>query len=533
MKRVSALLMGMVVALNLVLSAGAEQTRSFLHPLIQVDDAIVSLAGLPLGEEAVTVTVNGEPFSNYAVATVQEAELPVTYYCMVDQSSSFSMDQKKQQSRGLLTLSRALRPQDSMILVTMGNTLSMGQPLTDQTARENAMKEACVYQAYTTALFENIVKTVNAAAQAQADGTLSCVVLFTDGLDNTGKQNGLEEAAEAVRASGVSLYTVSVMTYTTDEYVVNNARQVERLAEASLGGTGCTPALDDRESATNIEDAVADIVDQVLSGSVLMLDAAQLPRTGSLEVSAAWNGQTDAVSLDPAILPPLPTEPETTVPETTVPETTEPVYTVPETTAPTQPAPRRTSDTGSRLFWLALLCLAGAAVLIVAALVLLRRRRQAEDEDAELEFMDDDSGFVPQNGPAMDIKLDFSNLKDPVKERPALNLSQPVTVPACRVRLVPEGHPQGAVKLTIQANSSVTLGRNSKAQVILNETDTSLSGLHFELQWDSRALYLRDRNSTNGTALNGVPLRGGQWTRVENRAVIQAGALRYTLVVEK
>ena len=79
----------------------------------------------------------------------------------------------------------------------------------------------------------------------------------------------------------------------------------------------------------------------------------------------------------------------------------------------------------------------------------------------------------------------------------------------------------------------MTLGRNSKAQVILNETDTSLSGLHFELQWDSRALYLRDRNSTNGTALNGVPLRGGQWTRVENRAVIQAGALRYTLVVEK
>ena len=46
-------------------------------------------------------------------------------------------------------------------------------------------------------------------------------------------------------------------------------------------------------------------------------------------------------------------------------------------------------------------------------------------------------------------------------------------------------------------------------------------------------LYLRDRRSTNGTALNGTPLRPESWTRVENKSVIQAGATKYTVFVEK
>ena len=89
------------------------------------------------------------------------------------------------------------------------------------------------------------------------------------------------------------------------------------------------------------------------------------------------------------------------------------------------------------------------------------------------------------------------------------------------------------MKFIIKPNASVTLGRNSKSDIVLNETDNALSGLHFELQWDSRTLYLRDRNSTNGTALNGVPLRADVWARVENKAVIQAGSTRYAVIIRK
>lgn len=539
MKRVFSLLLCFALALTLALSAGAEQQSSFLYPLIWSDETVLYLVGAPAGEGSVTVRVNGEAFSNFNVTTASETELGVTYYCMVDQSSSFSLDQRNQQIRGLTALSNSLRPQDSMILVTMGSSLSFGQPLTDPEARQQAIEEACVYTAYSTALYDNIIATVQAAAQAQGSDSLNCVVLFTDGLDNTQREGGKEQVEQAVRDSRLSFNAVSVMTPTNEQFILNNAQQMVLFARESLGGIGTVPAMDKRDSPTNVEDAVTEIVNQVLSSSVIQLEASLLPRDGSLEVAVSWELEGDkrenSVQVDVSLLPPLPepTEPETTIPETTIPETTEP-WTVetapPETIAP---AARSTaSGGGNLLLLLALLCFAGVVILIVVAVVLLLREKK-QGELPEPEYMEDDSRFIPQSTPVADIKLDFSSLDEPVKKKAAPLTNQAAAVPTCRVRLVPEGHVQGGVEFTIEANTSVTLGRNSKAQIILNETDTALSGLHFELQWDSRALYLRDRNSTNGTALNGTPLRSGSWIRLDNKSVIQAGAMDYTVFVEE
>lgn len=549
MKRASALLICMVLVLTLALSAGAEQARNFLYPLVLVDEA-VSLVTLPTQEDALTVTVNGSPFSGFSRSTIQDTGLPVTYYCMVDQSSSLSNDQRSQQRRGLEALTGALRPQDSVVLVTMGNSLSMGQPLSDPNAIKKAIEDACVYSSYSTALFEYIAKTAKKAAEAQSDGSFACVVLFTDGLDNVGKANGMEEALEAVRASSISFNTVSIMSVTTDKFVIHNARQTQKFAEASLGGLGSTPVLDRAASATNVEEAVAEIVNAVLSSNVLSLDGAMLPREGTLEITltrkAEGAQQSDTVSIDAALLSPLPTIPETTVPETTAPETTVPETTIPETTVPV--ITRSASNPGNLLLLIAVSCLVVAVLLIVLVVVLGRRRRNREEDDQEPEFMEDDSRFIPQSSPVMDLDLDFSQFLEPetqpmdidpkpkaeeIQPKPAPRAAKPSATSGCKVRLVPEGHTLAAAVVAIQPNETVTLGRNSKAQYVLNETDTALSGLHFELQWDSRTLYLRDRRSTNGTALNGVPLRPEQWTRVENKAVIQAGSVRYTLMLEK
>mgnify|MGYP004580739711 FL=1 len=106
-------------------------------------------------------------------------------------------------------------------------------------------------------------------------------------------------------------------------------------------------------------------------------------------------------------------------------------------------------------------------------------------------------------------------------------------MPSCTVRLTPEGNPGGTVYVDMETNGRCTFGRNQKADVILNETDSSLSGLHFELQWDGRVLYLTDRNSTNGTAITGIPQRPGHWARIESGATIQAGAIRYKVKITK
>lgn len=540
MKRVSTLVLCMVLVLSLMLPAGAEEPRSFLHPLMLVDDTAVSLVGLPSGGGTVTVEVNGATFTDFTVKTLEDAGLPVTYYCMVDQSTSFSLDQRNQQRRGISVLSSNLRPEDSLVLAAMGTSLTIGKPLTSQESRTKAIEETVVHQSYSTPLHDHIIKTMKAAAQAQQSGSFSCVVLFTDGLDDQQRQNSRQEAMEAVSASGVSLYTVSVMSPTNDQFVVNNARQMTEFAQASLGGVGCVPALDKADSTRGVEEAIAEITNRVLSSSVIQLNAASLPREGSLDVTVTCyfhdTQLSDTISIDPVLLPPLPTEPPTTAPATTAPATTVPETTVPEITMPetTLPTAKKASNPGNRLFFFALICLLAAAVLIAVSLVLLRRRREEEAMEQEPIFTGDPSKFLPQDDADIHIELDFFDQKDAAQGEPdpVFDLDHRMTTPACRVQLVPEDHPQGALAVTIQANDSVTLGRNNKAQIILNESDTALSGLHLELQWDSRALYLRDRHSTNGTALNGVPLRPDQWTRLENKAVIQAGSVKYTLIIE-
>ena len=131
----------------------------------------------------------------------------------------------------------------------------------------------------------------------------------------------------------------------------------------------------------------------------------------------------------------------------------------------------------------------------------------------------------------------------PAPEKKSKRKSEPVQpvqptdeafiIPSCTILLTPEGDPDATVEVSIPVNGSRTFGRNQKAAVVLNAADNALSGLHFELQWDGRVLYLADRNSTNGTALNGSPQRPGHWARVESGSVIQAGSGRYKVTIVK
>lgn len=137
----------------------------------------------------------------------------------------------------------------------------------------------------------------------------------------------------------------------------------------------------------------------------------------------------------------------------------------------------------------------------------------------------------PKAEPALAPEKKSKRRSEPVQ--PVQPTDEAFIIPSCTVLLTPEGDPDNTVEVSIPVNGSRTFGRNQKAAVVLNAADNALSGLHFELQWDGRVLYLADRNSTNGTALNGSPQRPGHWARVESGAVIQAGSGRYRVAIVK
>lgn len=562
MKRGFAIFLCLALLAALTIPAAAEQQAKFLHPMEKTQGNTLYLAGAPLEGGTVTVTANGQS-APCTVTTVQDAALPVTYYCMVDQSSSFSDSQKKQQKQALTALSDTLRPIDSMVLMLMGETVTYGDPLTTQEARQQAIEQACVYSARFTDLNASIVSVVERVAASQDNGSLSCILLITDGLDNAHVAVSQEQVFQSIQSSGLSFCTLSVVDPWAESFAQNNAARMEEYAAQSLGGVSVIPSRN-YDSPTCVEDSVGEIVDKILSGSVMQLELDRLPATGNdVELEVTWTKEGTKVSekrsLEASLIPapteaPQPETTEATQPEATEaaqPETTE--ATVPETTQMTIPRATQAAEpsepsggSGNLILFLVLAGFVVVAVLAILAIVLWRKQRELEQQELEQQEEPEPEDFLP-TPPDAEEKGDFPSLSElkkrldfksePVPDVPIPDLKiSPVKVdntPGCRVRLVPENHPEGATEFTIGINESVTLGRNQRSDIVLNETDRALSSLHFELQWDSRTLYLRDRKSTNGTALNGVPLRPEVWVRVEKKAVIQAGSTRYTVVAEK
>lgn len=568
MKKVIAVFLSLVMLAALAASAGADP--AFLHPFTRVDDSALYLAGAPAGDGTITVGVNGQSFDNYTITAVQDAGLPITYYCIVDQSSSLSNSQKEQQYRALTALSDAMRPIDRMVLVLMGEELSFGEPLATAEERQQGIDQACVYPARFTNLNASIVSALEAITAARDDESLGCILLITDGLDNARIAVSQEEVNQAIRSSGLSLCTLAVVDPWADKSAQKNANRMEEYASQSIGGFSVIPSRNDFGSATYVEDALNQVVNHVLSGAVLSLDLSQLPSgMDALEIEVTWQqGDTrvsDKCSVDGALIPAPtePTQPETLPPETTQPETTQPLppeTTQPETTAPTETTPPVHSPSpggNSRMLLILLVIGTGLLLFLIVLAVLLRynqrsleepepkskpkkeRRRDKApaSEEEDWEKLDISELTVQKNKPesGQQPKPELQNEPDRKSPgpQPRKELPKRDTTPGCRVRLVPVDHPEDAIEFFIGVNESVTLGRNKRSDITLNETDTALSGLHFELQWDSRVLHLRDRKSTNGTALNGVPLRPEGWVRVTGNAVIQAGSDRYTVTVEK
>lgn len=588
MKRGAALLLCLALLGALALSAGAEGQK-LLYPGVCIRGEDVYCVGVPMEGGTVQVTANGQSI-DMLPTTVPEAGLGVTYYCVVSVTTSLSDMQREQQKAGLLALSEALGPRDSMVLITMGQEVSFGERLTDSAARTEAINQACTYTVFGTSLFESI-DTVLRTISEQETG-VSNLVFFSDGADTANVVKLTEEqVARIVQGSGRAVNFIALYTPPITTYARGQVERLERFAQLSMGGVCLSPYEENPDNYVNaMENAARQIVNQTADWTVLHVNAADLPRDSkTVELAVTWTGAdrtvTDSVQLSTAELPPPPTEPETEPP--TMPPTTPPP-TLPTAALPIQPqptVPEYQDDSVDNMLYYIVIASAVAVILIVLALVIVATRKTVPSPPEPVERLD----IPPRKMRPAPEAPDFSSLdkpfapEPPAAELPALELpgrptsqkpvapeprkapeqppqqeTAPQTAPAeeaapaeelpavtppvkpsltaaptCTVRLMPEGNPGGSVYVTMETNSRRTFGRNRKADVILNETDSSLSGLHFELQWDGRVLYLTDRNSTNGTAITGIPQRPGHWARVESGATIQAGSIRYKVKISK
>lgn len=111
--------------------------------------------------------------------------------------------------------------------------------------------------------------------------------------------------------------------------------------------------------------------------------------------------------------------------------------------------------------------------------------------------------------------------------------SKPALEDGCKVSLTIIGQASHSYSFFIPVSQRKSVGRNpSKCDIVLNQTDTQLSGQHCILEWDGRRLAACDVSTYNSTCVNGVRVQPHVWMNLENGATLRMGACDYRVKLE-
>ena len=91
------------------------------------------------------------------------------------------------------------------------------------------------------------------------------------------------------------------------------------------------------------------------------------------------------------------------------------------------------------------------------------------------------------------------------------------------------GYEQIVHMLVLEKNKEVTVGRDKRAEIVLDGEDRRLSGVHCRLRWDGEKIYVWDMGSTNGTFVNGVPISQLGKVAVHEGETIRIGSYEYRI----
>lgn len=185
-----------------------------------------------------------------------------------------------------------------------------------------------------------------------------------------------------------------------------------------------------------------------------------------------------------------------------------------------------------------------AIIIIIMAAVLLRRRKKPVDGEKDSETENNQTGqpsTVTDPEPeenatgVLPIIKDYDPRTRPLEKAKEEEKEFPGNIPAGNTRSVlftAVGHDRIRIALKIEEGKSLTLGRDSRADLILNPDDKKLSGVHCLIRIEQDQLLVKDAGSTNGTAVNGVPLYGSSEIRMSEGDTLHVGGYEYRLHFE-
>lgn len=457
-----------------------------------------------LAPEQLEVTLGGSTVPVIGVVGNSTVDIPVSYCCLVDVSGSLNADQMLQAKDTLLGIIASMRDIDNMAIGMLGDDLELLEFTSDKTVLTDIVNSLEPGSSDTN-LYAGIVNGIDAMTSNQNVSPNRCIVVLSDGVDDTDGGYTRDEAIRAVSESHIRFYTVAVLRNSSQ---ADNGKSLGEFSRLSPGGKHFVPVIDGT-SASSVGTA---ITASSGSGFIIGVDISGLDIVNRDEMMLRVRSSIDPTNLI---------------------EDTMTIYTadLPRMTAsPTIPvlpaasAAAAQPEEGSAIQPPVLIASVIAAIILIAAvaatLLIIRKKKHISKSPDPAD--DNTAGDKHDEESATDQPQDISGVTEDVPHHED-------DVNSLNIRMTAIGNTKYSVSFSLKENVALTLGRTSKAMQIINPNDNMLSGVHCSLLYSEGKMSIKDMGSKNGTFLNGVSINGLGSIDVSNDDNIRIGRFEYRI----
>ena len=538
MKRIASAIICLILLISLAVPASAATASPFMMPDYDVGTEHVFFYGKPLPDDGyLEVSVGADVIADSVLSTVGDQKFPLTLYCLVDCNKNISDGNAKQRRDILLTISSLMKPEDTMILGSIDSKLEESKPLTDKELRDNAIRTISGYS-WKTNLLDGISKALDNLLVTPSHNTNRSLIIISDGHDDGDSTATKENILKKIEGSGISVYTVLLDSGSTTD---KDIKRYKQFAEASLCGFMTDPKKEKVSSSVTGEK----IWDNINATTLIAVPVNALAASGAdSQVLFRYTTQTeryeDTVLVRAVDLSSVDTE--------QVPDDTAPTLSTEEDEEDDEDE-KKSKDSDFELTTEMMLGIGFGVILLgigAAAFFILRKKPETTaypPQDMPITASVD--GFDSGNDFSITQKTDYAgsdvgfdsgfnpgfdsgSFGAPVFEGSGSGVTMPI-MDRCHVSAVALMHPEVSADFYLTPNMETSFGRTGNADIILNGNDKKLSSCHGSFLWDGKMLLVQDRNSTNGTAVNGEVCPKNVWLRLEDGAVLTAGKYEYRI----
>lgn len=462
------------------------------------------------GNDDFTISLGKENVPVLNVSTVEETGENVTCLCLVDVSGSLDEARMNDMKELLGSLVYNLREGDSVCIVAMGDTLRISGFLTDKEKIQEQIDALAVLKEDTN-LYQGVTESLQTLMAGEDVNAKRCLLVLSDGAEDNTYGITREEVNAAIEESHIPVYTIGMVKNTSNQEGLDSVKILGSFARVSEGGNHYVPKLDEM----NAQEIATEIWNDLMNGLVIKADTTNLYVTGQelyLKVSVNKEGVGSAEAGMNAYDSNIVFETEEIVEETIEEEPLEYIE----------------SKGGNGLVFLFFGIGLFLVISVILTVIFIRKKKKKGAKTIEVSEMDTDNNDVCENSDA--LNLDEHIPEDGMAVNPSVDNSGSYVMGGLDVRLIRMGI--GETKtLSFQIVDKVTMGRDKNKSDFALEEDNGLSSVHCMFVYQNRGLYLQDVDSTNGTYVNGVPIKTP--IRLNQDDVILAGSYEYRICWQK